>query len=261
MLAGYHQSKYKVRGLLIPLSGPLTISKRTYVPLVGLAVSPEAFIDYSAVAITDGYRVVPIEMKIRLKSDGPEETNSSITDVYQKVRVGTTEELWPSLLSNQPFNPPVLPPAEPLPPVPSLIFGENEATPDELRQIAVVSNALSKRHNEIQALRDFCQVRSGLVRQEFGRQLDGLPNMMIAVNKRLEYSQQVLAKRVDRDLKAQEEILRRINRMLQRLMDTNAGELTAHEKAWFKELGRMKKEVISSSDGSSLKSRTEEVMN
>jgi nucleoporin NUP82 len=53
----------------------------------------------------------------------------------------------------------------------------------------------------------------------------------------------------------QEEILARIDRLLQCLMDSYSKELTEYEVKWFKELARMRKEVSGTSNGRSLEAR------
>lgn len=66
-------------------------------------------------------------------------------------------------------------------------------------------------------------------------------------------------KRVEQVLERQEEMMKRMDRLLQQLMQMHQPKLTENELKWFKELERFKEEVLDDGTGRSLSSRVQRV--
>ncbi|KAJ8481252.1 hypothetical protein ONZ45_g15367 [Pleurotus djamor] len=130
-------------------------------------------------------------------------------------------------------------------------------TPDTLRYLGTTVNQLSNQIHEIQFAFIACQQRAGLQRQEFAQQREKCAQLISALD-RISEKHQTMNDRVTNIQSAQTDLLKRLDRTLQNLMQKASPILSEHETKWFEELKRMKQEVAGEGrfDESSLVSRT-----
>ncbi|CAG7848803.1 SubName: Full=Uncharacterized protein {ECO:0000313/EMBL:CCA68144.1} [Serendipita indica DSM 11827] len=255
-------------------------------PIVGLAVSSDLFVDYSMLALTSNSQAVPLELQMRIPEphEGDvtldPETAAMIERLQKMSSDGTTSDLaqssdaagssrhapkkHPSYVpyNSEPFTglPPYTPPI--IPPVPHIVVGKDEATPDQLRQFARAVAVLSQSDRSVQGRPGVMEDRIFYLMKERDRQLTTLRVLQPRVHKLVGIygtggqRAQTLA-RLDRIAAALPALLKRVDAIMQRVMDSYSGELTASEKQWFGELKRMHKDVVSSGDGSALSSKVE----
>jgi hypothetical protein len=256
----------------------MVLAYRTTFPIIGFTVSSDIFIDYSMLSVTSNHQVVPVELQIRFtdpqQDNGPSNrgSNNPSTSLGQSTDFPKSSDKDPksltfsntstSFLSNKPFTglPHYRPPN--LPPVPKIILGRNEANPTELRQFAAAVGALSEYHRVIQTMPGILEERIELLNLERNRQAATAKLLRgqlerIAGKGSTGGGLERITSRIERANQLQPMLIRRVDRILQHLMDTYNGALTDGEKAWFRELKRMRKDVAYSADGNSLLSRAE----
>ncbi|KAG8820318.1 hypothetical protein FRC17_010202 [Serendipita sp. 399] len=155
-----------------------------------------------------------------------------------------------------PYRPP------PIPPVPPVVVGKTEADPAQLRQFATAVATLAEYHRTLNVTAGILEERVFLLTKERDRQSAVAMTLKSRTEKLVGRDgvggqRQVTLAKYNRISSIQPTLLKRIDWVLQRLMDTYNGALTEKERQWFDELKRMRKQVLSSADGSSLVSKTE----
>jgi nucleoporin NUP82 len=131
-------------------------------------------------------------------------------------------------------------------------------TPDTLRYIGTTVAELSSQIHEIQLAVRAAETRSMLQRQELARVFAKCREMQAAVE-RLKGPQRIASEARWETIQTEQKVLlRRLDRMLQALMEKASPELSEHETKWFEELKRMKEEISGSGryDEGSLAART-----
>lgn len=225
----------------------------------------DVWVNYTIFALTSTYRIIPIEQQLRVQETLQDSTSASVPASFTieppsahsalSLSSCTTGPAFATLLV-EPYNPPRAPPTFKLPKLPASRIGIDEITTGE--QLAQVARALEMLMSQRTATLPICysiQARLELMAKEYPRQRVFSAQMLSTLQHLAKERRPETEGRLQALVVRQEEILARIDRVLQRLMDSYSKELTEYEVKWFKELARMRKEVSGTSDGRSLKSR------
>ena len=258
-------------------------------PICGLGVSSDLSVDYSMVAVTSNHHAVTIELQVRLpgpdadqvgvppalqsqidnarakaesKYGDPSKSTDLVksTDSTTKPSPSSTAEPYKPVMETRPF---VFPAYRP-PPRPTVssdvIVARTEATPAQLRQLAGAIGELVEYHKVVQSMPGLLEERLYLLRMEQQRQIETFNDCRTLVEGLLGKQgspgkQQRTLARMDNINKAQPLLLKRMDNVLQRLMDSYNGTLTDGERAWITELKRMRREIVHNSEGTGLVSK------
>jgi nucleoporin NUP82 len=238
--------------------------------------------------MTTNQQVVPIELQIRIPQPredeivihphpslqgagkGPANLGSS-TDTSRPSNSSDAPEKtrYKTVMEQRPFI--GIPPIQfgPVPPVPRIVVAYTEATPTQLRETARAIAQLAEYHKLVQNMPPLLDTRIGFINEEKSRQSQMLRPLQASLD-RLNGGKnntgghnygkaQISAMRLEKMMQIQTALLKRVDSLLQKLMDGYHGALTEGEKAWFNELKRMRKDVIHTGDGSALVSKAETV--
>ena len=211
------------------------------------------FIDYTLFALTAQYQIVPIELTLRSEDPVPDfpapphphSTSSSIP-----------QDGYISLLTTSPFSLPKFTVSR----LPSTFLpsgADSTITPDALRSLGKRAESLRSDMRDMTSGVNTVQARIGLQNREMERQLAKLAEMerLIVAAPASGEGSGAIGARVAKVAEEQRAIVARLDKVLQRLMDSYSPKLSEYEVRWFGELGRMQKEVAGG--GKSLKDRTE----
>jgi nucleoporin NUP82 len=227
-------------------------------------VTNDVWVNYTVFALTSTYRVVPIEQQLRVQETLQDPTPTSVpaSTTSTKPPYGalslTSSTKVPAFatLLVEPYNPPRAPNPLKLPKLPAARVGIDEITTGEqLTQVARALEMLMAQRTATLPILHSIQVRLELMAKEYPRQRDFSVKMLSTLQELAKQRQHETEGRLQALVVRQDEILARIDRVLQRLMDSYSKELTEYEVKWFKELARMRKEVSGTSDGRSLNAR------
>ena len=253
----------------------------TSTPVDALAVLNDVYLGYSILLVTASLQLVPIELSFRVDpSLLPSFTTASTTDSTAEPTEPTSRGLdtsppaYLSLLDSPFVIPPPLDrrggvPAVPrvaVKPPPALAKGEIVVTPASLRFLGTtVENFRTEVRNLVQGA-DVVQHRLELQMKELSRQLSKLKELSHLANPRLDVSvssietaSEQLTTRIRRVKAEQENLLRRSDKILQRLMEAHQPLISTFEKKWFDELGRLEGEIFGGANGGSVSMRVERV--
>ena len=224
----------------------------------------DVWVNYTVFALTSTYRIIPVEQELRVQETPrdpiPTSVQASSTSTKPPAHVlsltsSTKAPAFATLLV-EPFNVLRAPPTLKLPKLPTTRIGVDEITTGEqLAQVARALEMLMAQRTATLPILYSIQARLELMAKEYPRQRAFSAQMLGALYTLTKERQPETEARLQALVVQQEEILAKIDRMLQRLMDSYSKELTEYEVKWFKELARMRKEVSSTSDGRSLNAR------
>ncbi|KAF9509867.1 hypothetical protein BS47DRAFT_1348682 [Hydnum rufescens UP504] len=258
--------------------------QKTSAPIASIAVVDNGFINYTLFAVTSQYQAIPIELSLRpvdirdaTPPPGPRASSPAPSGVQKKslqgLSSGGAEPAYVSLLAKDPFVIPTFPPrvASQLPQAALLASGRSTPTPDALRLFGKRVEGLRSDMRDITAAVNSVQERIELQNREMSRQLAKLAEMTAQIKSASAASSPPkgasdehdgsIAARVKKVAELQSALVTRLDRVLQRLMDSYSPKLSEFESKWFAELGRMKREIggdeDDAGDGRSLRSRTE----
>lgn len=225
----------------------------------------DVWVNYTVFALTSTYRIIPIEQQLRVQdtSRGATPTSTSTPPTSSKppsahvapITNSTKAPAFATLLV-KPYNAPRAPTTLKLPKLPANRVGIDEITNGEqLAQVARALEMLMAQRTATLPILYSIHSRLELMAKEYPRQRAFGAQMLSALEKLAKERRPETEGRLQALVVRQEEILVRIDRVLQRLMDSYSKELTEYEVKWFKELARMRKEVSGTSDGRSLNAR------
>jgi nucleoporin NUP82 len=235
-------------------------------------VTSDVWVNYTVFALTSTYRIISIERQLRVEETAQDATPTSVPASSTSAKPpsalnalshssSTKAPAFATLLV-EPYSTPRAPPTLKLPKLPVTQIGIDEITTGEqLAQVARALEMLMAQRTAIQPIRYSIQARLELMAKEYPRQRAFSAHMLGTLYKLARERQPEIEGRLQALVVRQEEILARIDRVLQRLMDSYSKELTEYEVKWFKELARMRKEVsgtkevAGTNDGRSLKAR------
>jgi nucleoporin NUP82 len=231
-----------------------------------LSVTNDVWVNYTVFALTSTYRIIPIEQQLRVQETPQDSTPTSAPASSTSTKPPSAHDA-PSLTSStkapafatllvEPYNTPRAPATLKLPKLPASRVGIDEITTGEqLAQVARALEMLMAQRTAALPILYSIQGRLELMTKDYPRQRAFSAQMLNTLQKLAKERRQETEGRLQALVVRQEEILARIDRVLQRLMDSHSKELTEYEVKWFKELARMRKEVTGTSDGRSLKAR------
>lgn len=216
-------------------------------------------------------QMVPIELGLRLKdasqSQAAAPLKKSIAAPPEPHGARTIEPVYVGVLGTQPFVPPPcftrptgLPPPSPhmakkIPASLAQQQQQQQVTPDNLRFLGKSVERFRSDIRDINRGVHTVQDRIILQHQELQRQLSKLAQMTLLIQRLKQAAEGPLEERVRKVGQRQQELLKRIDRVLQGLMDSYSPKLSEFEQQWFSELGRMNGEIVGKDDGRSLKAR------
>ena len=242
---------------------------------MAVAIPNDVYLTYSIFILTSAMRINTFPLNLRSESPRSQHQLLSALDKDKDQAMTTSKWLtaegpsgYISLLETEPYKiPPTLSRASGLPSNPRLSLplsssgpmnADFKLTPDTLRYIGTTVAALSSQIHEIHLAVRATESRMMLQRQELARVSAKCREMQAAVERLkgpLRIASEARWERIQAEQKA---LLRRLDRMLQGLMEKASPELSEHETKWFEELKRMKEEISGSGryDERSLVART-----
>ena len=225
----------------------------------------DVWVNYTVFALTSTYRIIPIEQQLRVQETSQDSTptpipTSSIASKPPSANVpsltsSTKAPAFATLLV-EPYNAPRAPSTLKLPKLPANRIGMDEITTGgQLEQVARALEMLMDQRTATLPILYSIHSRLELMAKEYPRQRAFSAQILSTLETLAKERRPETEGRLQALVVRQEEILVRIDRVLQRLMDSYSKELTEYEVKWFKELARMRKEVSGTSDGRNLKAR------
>ena len=226
----------------------------------------DVWVNYTVFALTSTYRIIPIEQLLRVQETSQDSTPTPIptsstasklpsAHVVTSLTSSTKAPAFATLLV-KPYNAPCAPSTLKLPKLPANRIGIDEITTGEqLAQVARALAMLMAQRTATLPILYSIHSRLELMAKEYPRQRAFSAQILGTLDKLAKERRPETEGRLQALVVRQEEILVRIDRVLQRLMDSYSKELSEYEVKWFKELARMRKEVSGTSDGRNLKAR------
>lgn len=224
----------------------------------GLTLISDVYLSYSLLALTSSLQLVALPQSLRIFSPpspklAPISLSSNTTT--SATSKSSSSSAYISLLSQTPFTiPPLLAnrsglPSQPYHQAPGTSAPLTEITPALLRTLGKSVESLRADIRETIRAGSTVQGRLDLQIKELERQLDKLADVTELV--RGIQGEKGLGARVERVLDVQGELIGRMDKVLQRLMDRHQPVLSEHERKWFEELGRLEKDVTGGAGGGS----------
>ncbi|KAF5370096.1 hypothetical protein D9758_001201 [Tetrapyrgos nigripes] len=249
-----------------PILSTFSVQRKSSNPVIALAVPDDVYLPYSILVLTSSMRITSFALN-------PQPESLSTTSKPPAIEGLKIPGLKPaddgplayvSLLGTAPWKPPEILsrpgglPSNPKLSLPDGTQSELILTPDTMRYLASTVAQLSAQIHEIQLAYRGAEGRAALQGQELLR-LTSKCRELLGKIENLRVSR--LNETETRLMKAQEEqktLMRRLDRMIQTMMEKASPELSEHETKWFEELKRMKEDVVGAGkyDEGSLASRT-----
>ncbi|KAH8830692.1 hypothetical protein DL96DRAFT_1707496 [Flagelloscypha sp. PMI_526] len=253
---------------VVPILTTFSVEKKSSSPVIGLAITDDIYLPYSAIILTSEMRVSCFPLFLRTDYTTPGFPSSSSDDATQALTSATgaltlstsapekrRKWLLPipnqpppyvSLLANLPWNSPAVL-DDPLPDLPLASSNSKQRdamlTPESLRYLGKTVSALQSQIYQVQVAHRKTQQRAELQKQEVVRAATKAKEMIDKVERLKGPSRDHINARHAKVLAMQRTLLDRTEKMLHSIMKAVAPELTADEKEWFEELGNLRKEV------------------
>lgn len=241
-------------------------------PVTAVSILSDVYLSYAFLALTADLQLVGVELSLRVgpgSDDSPASREGSL-------QVGGTDPIhgpkpYVSLLGEGPaFQPPAIfvqsAGVQGLPQHPrraaltgaSAAQSELQITPETLRTLGKTVEAYRHELREVVSAGNAVQARLDLQVREMTRQLEKLNGIRLRCNAHgadtASGGKGALGERVQRIAQAQLQLVGRIDKALQRLMDSHQPSVSIYEKRWFEELGRIASEFgITRADGGEIK--------
>lgn len=235
-------------------------------PIVGLETINDVYLGYSIISITPLLQLVGIELSLRVDQDllpsvpTPGTTNDTFLSL-KPTPSSSSSSAYVSLLDTPFTSPACFSTKSRTKPVPlastPATLKEITITPDSLRQLGKHVESYQTCVRELVQGADTVQHRLELQMKELSRQLTKLEELKRMSGDLKESTLGTtsstgaataaggLVSRMNKVEENQVALLERLDRVLQRLMESHQGQdkLSQYEKKWFDELGRMEKQV------------------
>ena len=235
--------------------------------------------DYSLIALTAQHQAVPIPLILKpMEGESQDGFLPPSTPTKSDPKTSSTspsvEQAYVSLLTKQPFTVPNFPSRQVTVSIAaprSLTSMAQPITPEMLRVLGKRVEGFRSEMRDVTRATGLLQDRIALQEKEMERQLNKLVELVGLINalKSPESSSSfgtsnTSEERLEKVVSTQKSLLTRLDRVLQRLMDSYSPKLSEFESKWFAELGRMDREVNGvkgldgeDAEGRSLKSRAD----
>ncbi|PKI85212.1 hypothetical protein MVES1_001181 [Malassezia vespertilionis] len=197
-----------------------------FAQVVGAVLINDVYLSYSFLALTAAAQLVAVELGLRVDTQA---------DVC-----APTDALYTSLLAETPFAPPRAF-AAPL----RRVDAPREticATPSALRTFGKCAEQARTNMRDVVNAANEVQSRVALQMREMQRQVAQLDNIVYRVQALGSGDVNPLHARVERIQEGQRATMRRLDTLLQQLMDEHQPQLSIYERRWFDELQRMASE-------------------
>ncbi|GAA6015593.1 hypothetical protein JCM10207_008138 [Rhodosporidiobolus poonsookiae] len=272
------QAGTEVLWVLKTLSGASALSgedgeeQQGPLPVVGLQVVNDVYLGYSLLLLTSSLQLVAIELSLRIDPSSSGLTLPASSSLPASTGLNDSPA-YVSLLDT-PFSVPALlarPRAGGVSALPRLApppggSKELSITPDTLRQFGKHVSTVQTSVRELVEAADAVQHRLELQMKELARQLGKLAELKQLqgdLGRSTSAASPGSAEARLRGVEArQRELVERTDRVLQKLMEAHQPEVSAYERKWFDELGRLERQVSGAGgddDGASLEVRARRV--
>jgi nucleoporin NUP82 len=137
------------------------------------------------------------------------------------------------------------------------VQGENVLTPEVMRGLAGLVEGIRTQIDSIRASQRVAEARAELQARELVRQQGTCQDILKSLEHLRNVRPAACKKRLQAAQEGQAALLGRMEKILRRLTMNASPELSEHETKWFKELSRMREEVVGAGrfDQDSLKAR------
>ncbi|KAG7449333.1 uncharacterized protein BT62DRAFT_945513 [Guyanagaster necrorhizus] len=254
-----------------PILSTFSVEKKCSNPVVAVTIPDNVYLTYSIFILTSAMRITTFNLVLR--SESPRSRAESLPPVADDGNEVKEKDKWlkptegpsayVSLLRTEPFQPgailshPSGLPSNPQLSLPPSASSELMLTPEILRYLANTVAELTNQIREIQLAHRRSETRAVLQVQELKRLCEKAAELNALVEKMKGPDVDANKARIQTVQETHKNLMARLDRMLQHMMDNASPELSEHETKWFEELKRMKQEVtgIGRYDGSSLAAR------
>ncbi|KAG2013406.1 hypothetical protein CC2G_010323 [Coprinopsis cinerea AmutBmut pab1-1] len=243
-----------------PILATFSIDRRCSNPVVAVAVPNDVHLTYSIFILTSTMRLTAFPLNLQTEEPLPmsppqpkpkEITASDATTSEPRSRWLTPGDGPPSyvtLLGESPYTiPPILKPSG-LPTLPKLSLppksSEFMLTPDTLRYIGKTIEQITSQIHQLYIAQRAAEARASLQKEELARQVAKCQEIRKTLATLKEKSSSTGNSRLKQVEDAQKGIMKRLDRLLQSLMEKASPELSENETKWFEELKRMKAEIL-----------------
>ena len=254
------------------------LSSTISTPVDALAILNDVYLGYSILLVTASLQLVPIELSFRV-DPALLPTSAETTETIPSTSRGlnTSPPAYLSLLDSPFVIPPPLDRRGGIPALPrvaikppsNLSKGDLTVTPASLRFLGTTVESFRTEIRALVSAADVVQHRLELQMKELSRQLGKLKDLADLANpvqrklgvsvSTIEVNSEHLTTRIVRVKKEQENLLRRADKILQRLMEEHQPLISTFEKRWFEELSRLEGEIFGGSNSASISKRVERV--
>ncbi|SPO19996.1 uncharacterized protein UTRI_00387_B [Ustilago trichophora] len=242
---------------------PEGVKKLEINPVTAVSILSDVYLSYAFLAVTADLQLVGVELSLRVDQDAlgsPASREQTLT-----LESANGPKPYVSLLGEGPaFQPPTIfaqsAGVQGLPQHPrraAALSGtstksELQITPDLLRALGKTVENYRHEIRDVVSAGNAVQARLDLQVREMTRQLEKLNAVRLRCNDL--GSKGALGERVQRIAQTQLQLVARIDKALQRLMDSHQPSLSIYEKKWFEELERIASEVgVSRTDAGEVK--------
>ena len=210
-------------------------------PIVGLEIINDAYLGYSLFSLTNTFKLLPLELSLRVQQSNK---RNDVDDTFKSSTNSNKindNKVYNNLLEN-PFNKGMI--SSKINLTQNLDNSINtrsglEITPATLRYFGGIVDNVQKYNLKFMESANEIEDRLTLQLKETERQLDRLSYISKVTNSNS------IGKggRVEKVTNFQNDLIKRMDRILQKLMDKHQPTLSVHEKKWFEELHRIQLEV------------------
>ncbi|KAG8902298.1 gamma-tubulin, partial [Tulasnella sp. 403] len=232
--------------------------ERASAAIVGLVVLESPYLGHMLLALTDAHQLLPAD--ISLFSSPLPDDDIGLHRSHSKAP-SKHEPPYVSLLSHQPFKVPLLPtfanqPHRPVPRDPVNKFLSEES----LRSLGRHADNTQSKIREVQEGMEKLRSRRRLQKQELVRQVEMLNTLMNKLYGLEQDGEAILQTRLKQANDTQRGLLEKADKTLRRYLDNHSATLSDVEIDWFEELANMGQDVLGTGSGTSLRDRTEMVV-
>ncbi|KAK4698743.1 nucleoporin NUP82, partial [Phenoliferia sp. Uapishka_3] len=240
-----------------------SVEKEEESPVVGLEIIEDAYLGYSVLLMTSALQLVGIQLSYRIDERALQQPLLSLpsSSADYKTPLSSGAPPYVSLLDS-PFNVPAIfgrrstvstvprlalkaPPGSSTTPSTSSGKPELIITPASLRFMYKTIETFRLEIRNLVSGADEVQYRLELQMKELSKQLGKLDELAKSKEelRKSTRGDSGLQGRLERVTRTQEELMSRLDRVLQRLMESHQPGLSVFEKKWFAELGRLRVEI------------------
>ncbi|KDN51041.1 hypothetical protein RSAG8_00670, partial [Rhizoctonia solani AG-8 WAC10335] len=248
---------------------------RTQNPIIASAVLNDVYLAYALLSLDSAHSlsvfelaaapVVPVSRPVRKQITAPAPVTSPPRSIaapqfvpFVPAQSSTTAppQTYASLLT-QPF---VIPSLTAYQPLSKPLAATGTVTAETLRALGKHAERLRINMAEVRAAHEKLLIRTNLQVREIRRQIERLAEV-VQVASRIRMASAKTTERVLRVVEKQNEMIKRADLMLRKVVESEGGEGSAEaQQAWGKELARMKVEVRGVNGEGGLKARSEQAM-